>query len=124
MAVGLDVSISLSNYDILALNTNKNKGIKFQGLTWDTSGQKALRKALMSWLDMNQNEQRIFRIWNDNNEPLQKAYFSFEQTKKVVVDFMSDEPIPSRVYLIKSMLAHNFINNETLIQVLDSIGVK
>jgi len=126
MADGLDISISLPNYDILAIYTNKHKKIYFATATWQSSGQNSLRKSLLSWLDMNGNEQDVFLIWNKNNSNLQRAYFNFEQTKKFVVDYMSDfsDIMPSRAGMGKNIAKNSFIDKETLEQVFESLGVK
>jgi len=123
-----DVSISLPNYEILEINVNKNKQNKFQGSTWETSGQMKLNNAFLKWIEQeeryNTNEQRIFEAWNMLNRDLERAYFNFEQTRKYITKLIvKTKSKLDRDDLQEIASQHSFINKETLQQVFDSIGV-
>ena len=133
MASGFDASISLPDYQIIAVKNNKNKALKIgdiKNLSWENSGQMSLRRALMRWLALRggavSNEQNVFMTWNANKGTLSTAYFNFEQTKAFVQEYIEDFEgvVPSKIALRKNILRNSFIDSAILDQTLSQLGVK
>jgi hypothetical protein len=123
-----DVSISLPDYELIAVRLNHNNRLfikNINNLSWQTSGQISLRKALVDWLLKNTNEEQVFTIWNGNNPTLSTAFFNFDQTKKYINKLIvKTKSKLDRDDLLEIASEHSFINRDTLSKVLDSLGVK
>jgi len=124
-----DVSVSLPDYRLIKITKDVKSQFKNTDKpNWEASGQMKLKRALLKWIGVEinsiTNEQDIFQTWNMLNRGLKLAQFNYEQTKKFIQLYLTDESAPSRGYLIKSMLKHNFIDQIILLKVLADLEIK